>query len=127
VAGFCFNRLAEEAPFPAVHRTDRAPGAQSKQPIVPLSPGQLDALQLASFTLFTVTLLVVGQGDASLDILPTAVLSDGLGDSLPKGSVQGGPFTGIARIPTLSQSGFLLLILALLSGGLYHLLRRKVY
>ena len=25
------------APFPAVHRTDRAPGAQNKQPIVPLS------------------------------------------------------------------------------------------
>ena len=32
-----FQSFGREAPFPAVHRTDRAPGAQSKQPIVPLS------------------------------------------------------------------------------------------
>ena len=89
-----------------------------------LTPAQLEALQPASFTLFTVTLEVVGAGDSSLDVEPTALLSDELGNPLPKGAIQGGPFTSIARIPTLSQWGVLVLTFALLSGGLYLLLRR---
>ena len=90
-----------------------------------LTQSQLDALQPASFTLFTVTLEVVGAGGSSLEVVPTPQLGDALGAPLPQGAIQPGKITGIALIPTLSQSGFLLLILGLLSGGLYLLLRRR--
>ncbi len=40
-----------------------------------LTQAQLDALQPASFTLFTVTLQVVGAGVSSLEVVPTPVLS----------------------------------------------------
>ena len=126
--GITFGQLLGDpmaGPVEAVTGFAAAAGSLNAFSVSLLTPAQLVALQPASFTLFTVTLQVVGTGDSSLDVLPNAVLGDQLGAPLPKGAIQGGPFTGIARVPTLSQSGFLLLILGLLSGGLYCLLRRK--
>ncbi len=87
-----------------------------------LLPEELIGLQPAGFTLFTVTFEGLTTGGSPL-VIAADVLADELGDPIIASTIDSYVAVGrvnVLEIPTVSEWGLLLLSLALLCAGVFH-------